>query len=276
MARRAPALAFVASVLSACGSGDDGPSYSRDVRPLLAQRCVACHHSGDSGLVDIEDPFTPDLDSPGLINSRNSWSIDANVSMPAYNLVPFQPEASFIMQKVTDRELTPGCDASAANCKTDAVGFFMPPAPRRLSELKRAAVRLWIVTGAEDDDYYRSQVLPIFGDPQNRRRSECEEGGMERGCIVCITCHYEGSPNPPDLTSPFDPLAGIVNVRSAYRSDLDLVEPGDPDQSFLLRKLDALGPTSEVGAPMPYGYRALAEHEVEVLRQWITIGAPND
>jgi len=276
MARRAPALAVVASALSACASGDDGPSYSRDVRPLLAQRCVACHHSGDSGLVDIEDPFTPDFDSPGLVNSRNSWSIDANVSMPAYNLVPFQPEASFIMQKVTDRELTPGCDSSAGSCKTDAVGFFMPPAPRRLSELKRAAVRLWIVTGAEEDDYYRSQVLPIFGDPQNRRRSECEEGGMEPGCIVCITCHYEGSPNPPDLTNPFDPLAGIVNVRSAYRSDLDLVEPGDPEQSFLLRKLDALGPTSEVGAPMPYGYRALAEHEVEVLRQWITIGAPDD
>jgi len=198
--------------------------------------------------------------------------------------VPFEPEASFVLQKVTDRELEPGCNANAeantgpdtGRCKTDAAGFFMPPAPRRLSDVKRAAVRLWIVTGAQDDDFYRNEVLPLFGDPNNRRRSECSDGGMDQGCIVCVTCHYEGSPTPPDLTHPFDPIAGIVNVKSVFRADLDLVKPGDPDQSFLMRKLDALTPSSEVGAPMPYGYRPLADHEVEVLRQWIAKGAPND
>lgn len=287
MARRAAALALFAAALGACADADDGLSYTRDVQPLLAQRCTACHHSGSSGLVDIEDPFTPDFGSPGLVGSRNSWAIDASISMPAYNLVPFEPEASFVLQKVTDRELTPGCDSGDSNtgsnvnsnirfCKTDAAGFFMPPAPRRLSEVKRAAVRLWIATGAEDDDFYREQVRSIFGDPDNRRRSECQDGGMEQGCIVCITCHYEGSPTPPDLTHPFDPISGVVNVKSVFRADLDVVEPGDPDQSFLMRKLDALGPSSEVGAPMPYGYRPLAEHEVEVLRQWIAQGAPND
>jgi hypothetical protein len=291
MARRAAALAALASALGACANADDGISYSRDVQPLLAQRCVACHHSGGSGLVDIEDPFTPDFGSPGLIGSRNSWAIDARISMPAYNLVPFEPEASFVLQKVTDRELVPGCDSNSDSntgvdissnspdispCKTDAAGFFMPPAPRRLSDVKRAAVRLWIVTGAEEGDFYREQVLPIFGDPSSRRRSECQEGGMEQGCIVCITCHYEGSPTPPDLTHPFDPISGVVDVRSAFRADLDLVEPGDPDQSFLMRKLDALSPSSEVGAPMPYGYRPLAEDEVEMLRQWIARGATND
>jgi hypothetical protein len=287
MARRAAALASFASALGACANADDGISYSRDVQPLLAQRCVACHHSDSSGLVDIEDPFTPDFGSPGLIGSRNSWAIDARISMPAYNLVPFEPEASFVLQKVTDRELVPGCDSNADSntgvnisntspCKTDAAGFFMPPAPRRLSDVKRAAVRLWIVTGAEEDDFYREQVLPIFGDALSRRRSECQEGGMEQGCIVCITCHYEGSPTPPDLTHPFDPITGVVDVKSVFRADLDLVEPGDPDQSFLMRKLDALSPSSEVGAPMPYGYRPLAEHEVEMLRQWIAKGAPND
>jgi hypothetical protein len=286
MARRAAALAVFASALGACAEADDGLSYSRDVQPLLAQRCVACHHSGSSGLVDIEDPFSQDFSSPGLIGSRNSWALEASISMPAYNLVPFEPESSFVLQKVTDRELTPGCDSSADSgagsnigtipCKTDAAGFFMPPAPRRLSEVRRAAVRLWIATGAEDDDFYREQVLPIFGDPNNRRRSECREGGMEQGCIVCITCHYEGSPTPPDLTHPFDPIAGVVNVKAVFRADLDLVEPGDPDQSFLMRKLDAVSPSSELGAPMPYGYRPLADHEVEVLREWIAKGAPND
>jgi len=284
MARRAAALVLVTAALGACAGGDDVLSYSRDVEPLLAQRCVACHYSGNSSLVDIEDPFTPDFGSPGLVGSRNTWSIDASIAMPAYNLVPFEPEASFVLQKVTDRELEPGCNANAeantgpdtGRCKTDAAGFFMPPAPRRLSDVKRAAVRLWIVTGAQDDDFYRNEVLPLFGDPNNRRRSECSDGGMDQGCIVCVTCHYEGSPTPPDLTHPFDPIAGIVNVKSVFRADLDLVKPGDPDQSFLMRKLDALTPSSEVGAPMPYGYRPLADHEVEVLRQWIAKGAPND
>lgn len=287
MARRARALAALASVLSACAGADDGVSYARDVQPLLAQRCVACHYSGNSGLVDIEDPFTPDFGSPGLVGSRNPWAIDARIAMPAYNVVPFEPEASFVLQKVTDRELRPGCSSIDSNigadigsgragCKTDALGFFMPPAPRRLSELKRAAVRLWIVAGAEDDDFYRSEVRPIFGDPSDRRRSECEEAGMDQGCIVCVSCHYEGSPTPPDLSNPFDPVAGVVNVKSVFRADLDLVEPGDPDQSFLMRKLDALSATSETGAPMPYGYRPFSEHEVEVLREWIARGAAND
>ncbi|HTV25268.1 MAG TPA: hypothetical protein VMG12_41525 [Polyangiaceae bacterium] len=276
-------------MLSALACGDAELSYSRDVQPLLEQRCVTCHHSGDTGIVDIEDPFTPDLLSPGLVGSRNPWAV-GSTSMPEFNLLPFEPDSSFVLQKVTDRELRPGCDTSAgagANagsssgssttaCKTDTAGFFMPPAPRRLSEVKRASVRRWIVGGAQDNDLYRREVLPLFGDPSNRRRSECEEGGMDRGCIVCVTCHYEGSPTPPDLTHPFDPIVGIINVKSVFRSDLDLVEPGDPEQSFLMRKLDAIGASSEVGAPMPYGYRALTEPQVDVLRQWIAQGAPND
>lgn len=276
MARRATTLALLASALGACG--DDGLSYSRDVQPLLEQRCVACHHSGDTGMVDIEDPFTQDFASPGLVGSRNPWAIDST-SMPEFNLLPFEPEASFVLQKVTDRGLRPGCDAASAGsaaCKTDTAGFFMPPAPRRLSEAKRATVRRWIATGAEENELYRREVLPLFGDPSNRRRPECEAGGMDQGCIVCVTCHYEGSPTPPDLTHPFDPIVGIINVASVFRSDLDLVEPGDPDQSFLMRKLDAIGASSEVGAPMPYGYRPLSEPDVDVLREWIAKGAPND
>jgi hypothetical protein len=99
---------------------------------------------------------------------------------------------------------------------------------------------------------------------------------LQPGCIVCVTCHYEGAPDPPDLTQPFDPIVGIVGVKSTFRADLELVKPGEPDESFLVHKLEAFAASSEVGAPMPYRYRPLNTHEVELLRQWIVEGAPNN
>lgn len=255
----------------------DGVSYSRDVQPLLERRCVICHHSGNSsGLVDIEDPFTPDFDSPapGLIGSRNVWA--QKHPLPEYNLVPYQPDASFVLQKVTDRELRPGCDPEAGPCKFQDAGFFMPPGPKQLPDHKLTAVRLWIALGAKNDAFYRQEVEPVFGIPASRSPTECENGGMDPGCILCVSCHYEGSPNPPDLTQPFDPVVGLIGVKSTFRADLDLVTPGDPDSSFLVHKLEAPFPSSEVGAPMPYGYQALNDDDVGVLRQWIAEGAPAD
>lgn len=269
----------------ACASPeDDRVSYSRDVQPVLERRCVICHHSGNTGLVDIEDPFTPDFDSPapGLIGSLNARAREHALPMPAYNLAPFDPAASFVLQKVTDRELRPpvlpgiGCDPDAGYCKWQDAGFFMPPAAKRLPDHKLTAVRLWIELGAKNDDFYREQVQSIFGNPANRSPTECETGRMDPGCIVCVSCHYDGSPDPLDLTQPFDPIVGLINVKSTFRADLNLVTPGDPDSSFLVQKLEALGASSDVGAPMPYGYQALSESEVDVLARWIAEGAPNN
>jgi hypothetical protein len=264
------------SLVSGCGQDRDGVSYAHDVQPLFERRCVICHHSGNSGLVDIEDPFTPDFDSPapGLIGSRNMRALEH--PLPPFNLVPFVPQASFVLQKVTDDELKPGCDPMLGHCKSNDAGFFMPPAVKRLPQEKIAAVRLWVTLGAEEDDFYRMEVLSIFGDPQNRRETECENGGMLPGCIMCISCHHEGSAYPPDLTRPFDPVVGVVGIKSTFRVDLDLVKPFDPDGSLLVRKLEAIGATSEYGAPMPYGYEPLTTTEVELLTQWIEAGAPNN
>ena len=152
----------------------------------------------------------------------------------------------------------------------------MPPAPRRLPGAKLSAVRLWITTGARDDDFYRSQVRGIFSDPIDSNGSGCEDAGLQPGCIACVTCHYEGAPDSPDLTQPFDPIVGVVGVKSTFRVDRDLVVPGDPNASFLVDKIEAFIASSEVGAPMPYRYPPLNTHEVDVLRQWIIEGAPNN
>jgi hypothetical protein len=258
-----------------CAASEEPVSYSRDVQPLFERRCNVCHATSNVGLTDIEDPFTPDYDSaaPGLVGSRN-FRADEH-PMPAYNVLPFEPEASFILQKVTDAELKPDCDP-LEGCRFAEAGFFMPPALERLPNETISLIRSWIAAGALDDDDYRNYIRPIFGDPNNRGRRECENAGLPAGCVVCITCHHAGTQNLPDLTRPFDPFVGIVGVRSIFRADMDIVKPGFPEESLLVHKLEAYGARSEYGAPMPYRFRPLTPEEVGVLHDWIASGAQNN
>jgi hypothetical protein len=76
--------------------------------------------------------------------------------------------------------------------------------------------------------------------------------------------------------APFDPIEGIVNIPSSFRADLKLVEPGDPDASFLIQKLEATEFTSDVGAPMPRNFPALSADEVAIIERWIREGARNN
>jgi hypothetical protein len=59
-----------------------------------------------------------------------------------------------------------------------------------------------------------------------------------------------------------------------------IVSPGDVQHSFLLRKIshgisDGLAITQAEGNYMPSGLPALANNEIELVRQWILYGAPD-
>lgn len=246
-----------------CGD-DEGVSFARDVQPLLERNCVTCHHSDSQvGIIDIEDPFTQD-DPPGLVGSDNPWAIGHPGYSDPYNVVPFDPDTSFLMRKITDENLHLGaCDRDAIpECGPDVVGTFMPKEVPRLTGDEIGAIRQWITDGAEDTEFFRTSVAPIFGDPSDFRRPD-----------PCGYCHYPGTPDPPHFMDPFDPIEGIVNVPSSFRSDLKLVEPGDPDASFLVIKIEATEYSSDVGAPMPRNYPQLSADEVSVIDRWIREGA---
>jgi hypothetical protein len=49
------------------------------------------------------------------------------------------------------------------------------------------------------------------------------------------------------------------------------VIPGDPDHSLLIQKLEG---TQTVGQRMPRGGPFLDQSTIDVIRQWITNGAP--
>ena len=88
----------------------------------------------------------------------------------------------------------------------------------------------------------------------------------------CVTCH-SGASAPLGLQlgdgSSFNNLVG---VRSRQTSLLR-VAPGDPDGSYLIRKLEG---TASEGELMPLGGPRLPQSTIDFARQWITDGALPD
>ena len=62
----------------------------------------------------------------------------------------------------------------------------------------------------------------------------------------------------------------LVNVPSTEVPSILRVEPGNPDDSYLVQKIEG---TAAVGARMPLGGPNLSADEIAAIRQWITDGA---
>ena len=87
---------------------------------------------------------------------------------------------------------------------------------------------------------------------------------------VCTTCH-SGAAAPLGLRLDEGvSYALLVNAPSTEVPSLLRVDPGDPDNSYLIQKLEG---TATVGARMPLGGSALPPETIAVVRQWILEGA---
>ena len=64
-----------------------------------------------------------------------------------------------------------------------------------------------------------------------------------------------------------------MNVPST-QVQLNLVTPGDSENSYLIHKLD--GRPGIVGAQMPIAILLLDAEEIAVIRQWVDAGARNN
>jgi hypothetical protein len=62
---------------------------------------------------------------------------------------------------------------------------------------------------------------------------------------------------------------------AAHAAGLLRVAPGDPDGSFLIRKLEG-ALTADEGTPMPQAGSRLPQDRIDLLRRWISAGAPAD
>ncbi|NUP08281.1 MAG: hypothetical protein HOW73_19700 [Polyangiaceae bacterium] len=128
---------------------------------------------------------------------------------------------------------------------------------------------------------FRTDVLPIF----------------EQSCSLSSSCH--GNPTSPDTPSGYQPYLGEVNQdetpsdvaliletivsKPSHVSSMNIVDPGKPESSFLMHKMDDdldcadLGcDGGDCGDSMPQGTSPLPRETRDVVRAWIQQGAKDN
>jgi hypothetical protein len=288
----------VLGVLGACADSDR-VSFAREIKPLLAERCVVCHYSAQD-YTDLENPFNTEPGfaggNHGAVGGGSVW-FQGHQYGPPLNVAPYEPDNSYLLEKVSNRDLLPEACTKPGPCLSDDAGFFMPPSPRPLTEEQIESVRTWIAEGA-DPGVFRDRLTPtpyrqgnaargnelphgysllnLFGNFSNVAplsvNDPCAFVVAKPGCNLCGACHREGGPYYPQGVTAAD----FINVTSTFRTDLKLVVPGKPEESFLMMKLDGRVPSSELGSPMPHGYAPLSDEKVARIRQWIAEGAKDN
>ncbi len=94
------------------------------------------------------------------------------------------------------------------------------------------------------------------------------------GRLACTSCHNGNAFVPGNLRAG-SAYAALVNTRSVQRPDLLRVSPGDPENSYVVHKLE--GRPGIVGQRMPRGTGPfLTDGQILVIRRWIELGANND
>jgi hypothetical protein len=91
---------------------------------------------------------------------------------------------------------------------------------------------------------------------------------------ICSGCHSgpmsDTLPDGMDLTGADASFANLVGVPSVQAPELSRVEAGDPDNSYLIQKLEG---TATEGGQMPLGGSPLDQAVIDDIRQWISDGA---
>lgn len=90
---------------------------------------------------------------------------------------------------------------------------------------------------------------------------------------TCSVCHTGGGVTLPgimDLSTADASYAALVGTTSISVSTLQRVAESDPDNSFLLDKIEG---RQTVGARMPFGGEPLSNDTIAAIRAWIVAGA---
>jgi hypothetical protein len=92
---------------------------------------------------------------------------------------------------------------------------------------------------------------------------------------ICSVCHVGGAAPEGLRLDAADSFNMLVGVPSTEVPSLLRVKPGDPDNSYIIQKLEG---HQAVGQQMPYGcpttQPCLTTSTIAFIRQWITDGAP--
>jgi hypothetical protein len=108
---------------------------------------------------------------------------------------------------------------------------------------------------------FSKDILRIF---TNNGGKTCAKSG----------CHAGSRPQQGLDLEASQAYTNIVSVPANESSDLNLVEPGDADNSYLYMKVT--GASGISGRRMPQTGGTLPSADLDLLRQWINAGAPNN
>ena len=141
---------------------------------------------------------------------------------------------------------------------------------------------------AQDPDVNRDGIVNVldlvrvsssFGQTapgENAAYHDIQEYIFDKSCANSV-CHAAPA-NAGSLSLTYglsyeDLVGRVPQNPAAAAAGMKLVDPGNPENSFLLTKL--VGPTGpEQGAPMPFGGGVLHNGKIEAVRTWIAAGAP--
>jgi mono/diheme cytochrome c family protein len=94
---------------------------------------------------------------------------------------------------------------------------------------------------------------------------------------ICSGCHTGGGatlPSSMNLSNATASHAALVGVASTEQPAVQRVSAGDPDASYVVRKLE--GTPGITGSRMPLNGTPLSAELIADVRAWITAGAPNN
>ena len=120
-----------------------------------------------------------------------------------------------------------------------------------------------------------SNSLGQTGPDENSAYHDIQEYIFDKSC-ASSTCHASPA-NSGSLSLEYglsyDDLVGIAPQNpAAADAGMKLVDPGNPENSFLLTKL--MGPGPDQGARMPFGGGMIHDGKIDAIRTWIEAGAP--
>ena len=90
---------------------------------------------------------------------------------------------------------------------------------------------------------------------------------------ICSKCHIGASAPEGLQLDAAHSYNFLVGVPSTEQPNLVRVKPSDPDNSYMVRKIEGL--PGITGLQMPYMETPLSQATIDAIRQWIANGAPN-
>jgi hypothetical protein len=115
-------------------------------------------------------------------------------------------------------------------------------------------------------------LQPTFSSIQSNIFETTDVAGRQS----CVTCHTNVGKNPSGGLNLAHDVAydSIVNVASRGKPGAVRIIPGDPDNSYLVRKVE--GSAGINGRRMPFTPPYLTDGQILILKRWIAIGAPRN